>query len=545
MTMQRLNNLPLLALALTLALATLGISGAHAQTYTDIHDFDTPTLASPQYSGILAQGRDGNLYGTAPLGGDFGRGGVFQITPSGAYTVIHSFDSTRANPYSGLTLGADGNFYGGTYNGGDFGFGTVFQTTPGGTVTVLHSFSLIEGAGPYAPPIQGTDGNFYGTTTIGGQGFGAVYKVTPAGGFTTLYAFDSTHGASPFAPLIQGKDGNFYGTTVGGGTTDFGTAFKITPSGALTVLYNFDSTHGSGPYSPLLQGSDGNFYGTARTGGSKNNGGVVFKLTAAKKPKLTVLYNFDATGATKDGVRPYAGLVQANDGNFYSVASAGGTNSAGTLYRISSTGVYATLYNFVSATGSLPFATLRQHTNGKFYGEATTGGALGHGAFFSFDAGLGPFITIRPTSGLVGQPVDILGQSLSQATSVRFTPNVPASANVFGDTYMTTAVPSNATTGVVKVLLTHGHLTSNQKFLVTPVVLSFNPPSGPVGTQVVITGNSLKGATKVMFGSKKAIFSVDSYTQITATVPVGAVTGKVQVTTPGGTAVSPTAFTVN
>ena len=545
MTMQRLNNLPLLALALTLALATLGISGAHAQTYTDIHDFDTPTLASPQYSGILAQGRDGNLYGTAPLGGDFGRGGVFQITPSGAYTVIHSFDSTRANPYSGLTLGADGNFYGGTYNGGDFGFGTVFQTTPGGTVTVLHSFSLIEGAGPYAPPIQGTDGNFYGTTTIGGQGFGAVYKVTPAGGFTTLYAFDSTHGASPFAPLIQGKDGNFYGTTVGGGTTDFGTAFKITPSGALTVLYNFDSTHGSGPYSPLLQGSDGNFYGTARTGGSKNNGGVVFKLTAAKKPKLTVLYNFDATGATKDGVRPYAGLVQANDGNFYSVASAGGTNSAGTLYRISSTGVYATLYNFVSATGSLPFATLRQHTNGKFYGEATTGGALGHGALFSFDAGLGPFITISPTSGQVGQPVDILGQSLSQATSVRFTPNVAASANVFGDTYMTTAVPNNATTGVVKVLLTHGHLTSNQKFLVTPVVLSFNPPSGPVGTQVVITGNSLKGATKVTFGSKKAIFSVDSYTQITATVPAGAVTGKIQVTTPGGTAVSPTAFTVN
>jgi hypothetical protein len=145
----------------------------------------------------------------------------------------------------------------------------------------------------------------------------------------------------------------------------------------------------------------------------------------------------------------------------------------------------------------------------------------------------------------VGDSVEVLGQSLSQATSVRFTPNVPASANVFGDTYMTTAVPNNATTGVVKVLLTQGHLTSNQKFLVTPVVLSFNPTSGPVGAQVVITGNSLKGATKVMFGSKKAIFSVDSYTQITATVPAGAVTGKIQVTTPGGTAVSPTAFTVN
>jgi uncharacterized repeat protein (TIGR03803 family) len=547
MTIQRRNNLPLLALAMTLALVTLGISGAYAQTYTDIHDFDTPTLASPQYPGILAQGRDGNLYGSAPLGGDFGRGGVFRITPTGAYSVLFSFDVTHgSNPYSGLTLGSDGNFYGAAFNNSDFVFGNVFQITPGGAVTVLHSFSLVEGVSPYAPPIEGSDGNFYGTTSTGGLGFGSVYRVSPGGAFTVLFQFDNTHGATPVAPMIQAKDGNFYGTTTVGGTFGFGTAFKITPAGAQTVLYNFDSTHGSGPYSPLLQGSDGNFYGTARAGGSKNNGGVVFKLTAAKKPMLTVLYNFDATGATKDGIRPYAGLVQASDGNFYSVASAGGTNAAGTIYRISSTGSYATLFNFVSATGSLPFATLRQHTNGKFYGEATTGGATGHGALFSFDAGLGPFITISPASGLVGQSVDILGQSLSTATSVRFTPNVAASANVFGDTYMTTAVPNNATTGVVKVLLTHGHLSSNQKFLVTPVVLSFNPPSGSVGTQVVITGNSLTGATKVTFGGVKAtVVSVDSYTQITATVPAKAKTGKIQVTTPGGTADSPTAFTVN
>jgi uncharacterized repeat protein (TIGR03803 family) len=447
MIMNRLNNLTLVAMAATLAVATLGTSGARAQTYTDIHDFDTPLLASPQYPGLLAQGRDGNLYGTAPLGGTSGRGGVFMITPAGTYSVISNFDSTRANPYSGLTLGTDGNFYGTTFNGGDFGFGTVFQVTPGGVVTVSHSFKLIEGAGPYAPPIQGTDGYFYGTTTIGASGDGAVYKLTPGGGFTTLYPFDVTHGSSPFAPLIQAKDGNFYGTTKIGGTLGFGTAFKITPAGALTVLYNFDSTHGAEPYSPLLQGSDGNFYGTARFGGTMNNGGVVFKLTAAKK--LTVLYNFDATGATTDGTRPYAGLIQANDGDFYGVASAGGTNGAGTLYKITKAGIYSTLYNFVSATGSLPFATLRQHTNGKLYGEATTGGAAGHGTLFSFDLGLGPFITIRPTSGVVSQPVEILGQGLSQSTSVRFTPNVPASANVFSDTYMTTSVPNNATTGVV------------------------------------------------------------------------------------------------
>lgn len=527
-----------------LSVLALGISVARAQTYADIHDFDTPSLASPQFPGMLAQGRDGNLYGSAPLGGTSGRGGVFRIAPDGSYSVLFNFDVTHgSNPYSGLTLGSDGNFYGACFNNGDFILGNVFRITPAGSVTVLHSFSQLEGTSPYAPPIEGSDGNFYGTTSAGGSaGLGSVYRLTSGGGFSALFQFDGTHGATPIGVLIQGKDGNFYGTTKDGGTFGFGTAFKITPGGTLTVLYNFDSTHGASIFAPLLQGSDGNFYGTARNGGAKNNGGVIFKLTPAKK--LTVLHSFDATGATTEGTHPYAGLVQASDGNFYGVSSAGGTNGQGTLFRITKAGVYSTLYNFVSATGSFPVATLRQHTNGKFYGEATNGGAAGHGALFSFDAGLGPFVTLHPTSGVVGQPVEIFGQGFFQSTGVRFTPNIPA-ASLFTDTYMTTSVPDNATTGVVKVLLTHGHLTSSQKFLVTPVVTGFSPSSGVVGSQVVITGDSFTGATKVTFGSKKAVFTVNSYTQITATVPTGAVTGKIQVTTPGGTAVSGMAFTVN
>ena len=544
MTMQRLNNLPLLALIVTLAVAALGISGAHAQTYTDIHDFDTPLLASPQFPGILAQGRDGNLYGTAPLGGTLGRGGVFQITPAGAYSVVFNLDGTHgSNPYGGLTLGADGNFYGSAYNSSDFIFGNVFQITPGGTITVLHSFSLPEGVSPYAPPIQGTDGNFYGVTSTGGlDGVGTVYKIT-SGGFSVLFQFDVTHGSTPIAPLIQAKDGNFYGTTKVGGTFGFGTAFKITPAGALTVLYNFDSTHGSNVFSPLVQGSDGNFYGTTRNGGTKNNGGVVFKLTSAKK--LTVLYNFDATGATPDGASPYAGLVQANDGKYYGVTAAGGTNAAGTLFQITSTGIYSKLYDFVAATGSFPSATLRQHTNGKLYGEATNGGAHGHGALFSFDLGLKPFIIVKPSSGVPLQVVDILGAGFLGLKNVKFNGQL-ASANIFSDTYITSPVAFAATTGSVTAAIANSTLKSNQKFLVIPVILSISPGSGAVGSSVVITGNSFTGATKVTFGGGKAIVkSVDSYTQITATVPANAKTGKIQVTTPGGVATSSTDFTVN
>ena len=543
MTTQRINTLHLLTLATVLALAALGISSAQAQTYTDLHDFDTPSLASPQFPGILAQGQDGNIYGTTPSGGASGRGGVFQITPAGAYSVIYNFDGVHgANPYSGLTLASDGSFLGGAFTNGAKFFGTAFKITSGGAITVLHDFAPIEGVNPYAPPIQGSDGNYYGTTSTGSAGFGSVYKISSGGAFSVLYSFDVTHGSSPIAPLIQAIDGNLYGTTKVGGTFGFGTAFKITPAGALTVLYNFDSTHGSNVFSPLVQGTDGNFYGTTRDGGTKNNGGTIFKLTAAKK--LTTLYSFNATGSTPDGTQPYAGLIQASDGIFYGVTARGGTNGAGTLFKITSTGIYSKLYDFVAITGSFPSATLRQHTNGKLYGEATAGGGLGHGALFSFDLGLAPFILVQPTSGFVSQPVSIMGQGLLGTTSVKFN-LTNASANLLSDTYITTSVPTGATTGSVKVAIP-GKTLKSGKFRVLPVVLSFNPPSGPVGTTVVITGNSLTGATQVTFGgAKKALFTVNSYTQITATVPVGAVTGTIQVTTQGGKATSSIAFTVN
>jgi uncharacterized repeat protein (TIGR03803 family) len=410
---------------------------------------------------------------------------------------------------------------------------------------VLHSFKVAEGAGPYAPPIQGTDGNFYGTTSIGALGYGSVYKISPAGAFTVLYTFDSTHGATPIAPLIQAKDGNFYGTTKDGGTANFGTAFKITPSGALTVLYNFDGTHGSSIYAPLVQATDGNFYGTARTGGTKNSGGVVFKLTATKK--LTVLHNFDATGGTTDGTRPYGGLIQSADGYFWGVTSAGGNNAAGTSFYIDPTGAfYRGIYSFISGTGSLPFATLRQHTNGVFYGEATTGGALGHGSIFSFALAYPPFVILQPSSGRVSQPVGILGSGLQGTGTVAFFNRHYPLFTVVSDGYVTTSVPNGAITGTVEVTSFSHIFESIQKFRVIPVVLRFSPSNGAVGTQVVITGNSLTGATKVTFGGVKAIVKkVDSYTQITATVPAKAKSGKLEVTTPGGTASSSTDFTVN
>jgi uncharacterized protein (TIGR03437 family) len=96
----------------------------------------------------------------------------------------------------------------------------------------------------------------------------------------------------------------------------------------------------------------------------------------------------------------------------------------------------------------------------------------------------------------------------------------------------------------VNVTTSGGTLKSKQTFKVIPVIAGFSPSSGPVGTQVTITGSGFTGATAVRFGGVKATFTVNSGTQITATVPNGATTGKIDVTTAGGKVTSKGWFNV-
>ena len=111
-----------------------------------------------------------------------------------------------------------------------------------------------------------------------------------------------------------------------------------------------------------------------------------------------------------------------------------------------------------------------------------------------------------------------------------------------GNTFLTTAgVVQPTLTDIGNAFLTKFSLVATPP----PTITTFTPTSGPVGTVVTITGTNFTGATQVRFGGISAVtFNVDSPTQITATVPAGAVTGVVSVTTPGGTANSASNFTV-
>ena len=534
---------PLRLLGAFVFLLSLGPLTIQAQTYTDIHDFDCSVEGcQPQYPELLAQGRDGNLYGTTSAGGTVNMGTIFKVTPSGTVTTLYNFSGMDGqNPDAGLILGTDGNLYGTATRGGVNNDGTVFKITPGGAFTKLHDFTASDAA-PRGGVIEGKNGKFYGTTC---SQFGpwTGYSITSSGTYKHL---TNSVPPCPFSGLILGADGKFYGTSQVGGDSSRGTVFSMTAAGAIKIIYSFDYTHGAYLYSPVAQGNDGYLYGTTSGGGGPQDG-VVFRLSTNGK-KLTVLREFDARQGT-DGATPYAGLVAATDGNFYG-ATAGGANSGpvpgGDFFSINSTGSdYSMIFAFDDVHGALAQATPMQHTNGKIYGLTGRGGphAGEQGVIYEVDAGLPNFVYLMTRWGVSGKTVEILGTGLTGATSVKFGSGA-ATFNVVSDSYMTAVVPDSGSAGFVTVTMPSGTLTSSRTFFVTPVVSAISPASGPAGTKVTITGSGFTGATQVKLGSAKAAYTLNSGTSITATVPQGASTGKFSVKTPGGNAASKTMFTV-
>ena len=277
--------------------------------------------ATPYFDGLI-QATDGNFYGTTTFGGANGTGAVIKVTAAGQESVLYSFAASgsgdAANPYAGLIQASDGNLYGTTLVGGVNNLGAVFQITPAGAESVLHSFGTgNDGVLPAGGLIQASDGNLYGVTASGGtSGEGTVFEITLTGAESVLYSFGGApDGNEPLGSLLQASDGNFYGLTEFGGATGVGTVVKVTPGGVESVLYSFGASGGDAQYpyfDGLMQASDGNMYGMTYEGGA-NSLGAIFEITLAGAE--SVLYSFGSVSG--DGINPTGSLLQATDGNLY------------------------------------------------------------------------------------------------------------------------------------------------------------------------------------------------------------------------------------
>jgi uncharacterized repeat protein (TIGR03803 family) len=443
------------------------------------------------------------------------------IAPAQTYTTLVSFTQTDgAAPYAGLIQATDGNLYGTTVYGGTgcppFGCGTVYRITPGGGVTTVYSFcaqsGCEDGSNPYAALLQTTDGDFYGTTGTGGANdLGTFFKITASGTLTTLHSFTETEGALPVGALIQAANGYFYGTTSGGGASGFGTVFKTTPSGTLTTLHSFAGSDGSQPDAGLIQGTNGDLYGTTFAGGA-NGEGTVFQMTP--EGSLTTLYSFNGIELGS----PAGRLVQAPNGDFYGTTSGDGTD--GTVFKITPSGTLTTLYTFTDGLdGGAPYAGLVQGTDHNFYGTTFNYGAYLGGTIFKITP-KGDFTTIYTFCS----EANCVDGSNSWVNLVQDTD---------GDFYGVTAAGGSDDLGTVFSLSVG----------LGPFVKT-RPTYGEVGAAVKILGTNLTGATGVMFNGIADPFSVVSPSEITTSVPAGATTGSVEVTTPNGTLTSNIAFKI-
>lgn len=421
------------------------------------------------------------------------------------YTELWRFTNSTGynlNPYGNyLTQGIDGNLYGATSAGGN-GCGTIFRITPDGVPTVLYSFPLLPHCTTYGNPglTLGSDGTLYGVGQGGLYGHGMIYTVGLDGTITDIFDFtNDKDSVAPYLPMTLGSDGNLYLLTGGcgvltkcGGALGHGGVFKFdVVSRKMTIVYSFPKGNSSEGPSPLFVGTDGNYYFT-------NYYGLFDQITP----------NGVFTQLASIPYAPQGQLVQAADGSFY------GTTGSGALYQVTSSWQVSTLHTFPTGCAC---GGIIEATDGNFYAVYSPYPTPQNGVVYQVTQD-GSFSVVYTFP--VANPQYVLHSGPMQHTN----------GKLYGGTWS-----YSLQAGGVIYSLDVG----------APSFVSLLSGTGVVGTQVGILGTGLSQTTQVTFNGVPATFTVSSDTYIIATVPGGASSGLVQVSTSTGELTSNREFIVH
>ena len=351
----------------------------------------------------------GNIYGTTVLGGDFGSGTVFQLspTPNGwVHTVLYSFTggADGGEPYKGVTVDREGNLYGTAVTGGsgncEGGCGVAYKLTNSGgnwTQTVIHSFTGgDDGSGPGARLTVDRGGNIYGMAPTGGaNGLGTIYRIRQAGGawtFNVIHTFTGgDDGATGSAGRMVLRRARLYGAATTGGAHGSGVIFELSPRAVgewdFRTIYAFNGQpDGSFPYGALLFAGSGKIYGTTYYGGT-NGIGAVYELSRRRNGEWNenVIYSFQEGS---DGNSPISNLVSDSVGNLYGTTSEGGLGS-GTIFKLSPIGggqwTETVVHSFQGPPdGAFAYNGMVVDRLGNFYGATVHGGENDDGSVYKF-----------------------------------------------------------------------------------------------------------------------------------------------------------------
>ena len=399
--------------ALAIASVTVFAASNDKGSVTVLHAFTGADGAFPVAS--LTADAAGNFYGTTQIGGTYGSGTVFRLSPvsSGGwrYSVLYEFTGGNdgGQPLGSLVFDAEGNGYGTAAAGGTAGVGVVFKLSqpalPGNLPeeSVLYNFQGgTDGELPFGNVIFDTAGNLYGTTSRGGvghvgclSGCGTIYELSPAGNGlwqeTILHAFIDafSEGAEPHAGLVFDTAGNLYGTTNSGGNNDVcntfnsdgcGSVFELkqtSPGKWQLVSFDFNLNDGGRPEAAVTLDGKGNLFGTTSVGGAFN-GGTVFSLTQESGQwKAGKLYSF-----TQANSQPSGNIAVDSAGNLYGTTYQGGANDWGSVFQLVPKAgglTERTLYSFPVAgnrAGAYPSGGVFIDGSGNLFLTASEGGNL-------------------------------------------------------------------------------------------------------------------------------------------------------------------------
>ena len=398
----------------------------------------------------------------------------------------------------GLTEVSPGNFVG-LQDGSP-----TFLLTSQGAITVLCQIPANEVVSS-VKAVQAVNGRLYGSgvASQGGKNVGLNFSFG-------LNCNPESY-PNPFTPtlFVPTPDGGLFGTYFGDPAAN---AFvRMALDGTVTILHTFSSQEG-GSAGPLVLADDGNFYGiSGRFSKPAGNSSSVYRATP--QGDLKILATF-AQGSVPINAPPGEALIQASNGRLYGASVEGGSHRAGSIFELSLDGTgYKALYDYPYLASGIPTA-LAEGPDGNLYGIAQG------------ESQLCACSTLFRIS-LQGkyQKLQQINPSVSGGCPCWMT--LGSDGKFYGTAESGAWIWDLGLPGP------------------TPLLTALQPASGPVGGKVIVWGKNLLGARAVSFnGTAATTLANISANFVSVTVPAGATSGPVTITTANGSAASPGSFTV-
>jgi len=313
---------------------------------------------------------------------------------AGIYTNLHAFVDGNVNDGSGPSdaILINGQLFGATAQGGAANKGIVYTLgTNGGGFASIHDFAGSPTDGEQPNDLLQVGNMIYGTTFVGGtNGGGTVFKLNTNGsGYVILRSFTNSPDPQFILSGLAISGPTLYGTSLNGGANGKGSVFKIDTNGAnFAVLHDFaGNPDGANPRSRLLV-NGATIYGTTSVGGT-NDAGTIFKLNINGLDYSVIAHFSNAPAA----MSPYVGLTYDNN-TLYGVSSSGGTGSAGTVFRLSTNGTdFSIIHSFTNNEGLSPQSALV--LNNLLYGATLSRGTGLGGTIFQLGTNGANFTVLK------------------------------------------------------------------------------------------------------------------------------------------------------